>query len=259
MKKFTLLIFVMLISSAVVFAQATQKKITKSEQGYSQVLTKTTPKIVNNNNSNSRATAYTIDFEDEVEWTFDFDPWTVNDVDGLPTYGFTDYDFPHEFEPMAYIVFDPDLTTPPMTDDYGLERFNIGISNANDNIRNDQSITYYVENLEGTVSGCEYTVTIRIRIGDELRCYWASQTKTIAVGETETFTFVYDEEESILEETAIITYSGGSEMFVSDIRNSYIFEDACLNYYNSRYDTMWDYLNGNNFQVFQDFWLGKNR
>ncbi len=117
MKKFTLLIFVMFLTSAVVFAQATQKKITKSEQGYSQVLTKTTPKIVNNNNSNSRATDYTIDFEDEVEWTFDFDPWTVNDVDGLATYGFTTVDFPNEHEPMAYIVFDPDLTTPPMTDD----------------------------------------------------------------------------------------------------------------------------------------------
>lgn len=58
-----------------------------------------------------------IDFEDLEDFTLDFDPWNALDVDGLETYGFTSIEFPHNFEPMAYIVFNPANTTPPMTDD----------------------------------------------------------------------------------------------------------------------------------------------
>ncbi len=48
-----------------------------------------------------------IDFEEEVEFSFDFSPWTTADVDGLDTYGFSTVDFPNEYAIMAYIVFDP--------------------------------------------------------------------------------------------------------------------------------------------------------
>jgi hypothetical protein len=58
-----------------------------------------------------------LDFEDIDDFSLTFDDWTAVDNDGAPTYGFTDITFPNSFEPMAYICFNPDLTTPPMTDD----------------------------------------------------------------------------------------------------------------------------------------------
>lgn len=62
------------------------------------------------------ATALEIDFEVETAWSFVFTPWTVNDVDLLTTYGFTGTTFPGSGDPMAYIVFDPATTDPPMTE-----------------------------------------------------------------------------------------------------------------------------------------------
>ncbi len=49
-----------------------------------------------------------------------FSPWTVNDVDGKPTYGITGYEFPHNGEAMAYIVFNPASTTPTLSGDPAL-------------------------------------------------------------------------------------------------------------------------------------------
>ncbi len=70
------------------------------------------------------ATTYAIDFEAEAAWTFIFTPWTVNDVDQLSTYGFTGTTFPNSGDPMAYIVFDPATTDPPMTGDPEIQPHN---------------------------------------------------------------------------------------------------------------------------------------
>ncbi|MFH1160889.1 MAG: choice-of-anchor J domain-containing protein [bacterium] len=111
MRKFTLPILMVLLSTTIVFAQATSTRTTGAAS--------TTPIIdkAKSAGSHSRADIYSIDFEAEIEWTFDFLPWTVVDVDQLPTYGFTNYTFPHMFEAMAYIVFNPETTDPPMTGD----------------------------------------------------------------------------------------------------------------------------------------------
>lgn len=68
-----------------------------------------------------------LDFEAQEDFAITFDPWTVNDVDGGETYSFTEVTFPHAFEPMAYIAFNPATTTPPLDDPellpHGGERF----------------------------------------------------------------------------------------------------------------------------------------
>jgi len=57
-----------------------------------------------------------LDFEAQEDFDITFDPWTVNDQDGAETYGFTDVEFPHNYEPMAFIAFNPATTTPPLDD-----------------------------------------------------------------------------------------------------------------------------------------------
>lgn len=99
------------LSSTIGFSQALY---TKSK---GLPVTPTLTDKVKSHNPDGRATDLTIDFEDEIEWTFDFTPWTVVDVDLLDTYGFTGTTFPHNYEPMAYIVFNPATTDPPMTGD----------------------------------------------------------------------------------------------------------------------------------------------
>jgi hypothetical protein len=44
-----------------------------------------------------------------------FAPWTLLDVDLSATYGITGIDFPGSAAPMAYIIFNPSATTPPIT------------------------------------------------------------------------------------------------------------------------------------------------
>jgi hypothetical protein len=81
------------------------------------------------------ADSYSIDFEDEVDFTFDFTPWTVVDVDLLPTYGMTGVTWPNAYDPQAFIVFNPATTDPPMTDDpeiqpYSGEKFGACLSSV---------------------------------------------------------------------------------------------------------------------------------
>ncbi|MBW6515249.1 MAG: choice-of-anchor J domain-containing protein [Candidatus Cloacimonetes bacterium] len=55
-------------------------------------------------------------FESYPDFVTDFPPWTLIDIDGSNTYGFNNITFPGEYQPMAYIIFNPSQTTPPMTD-----------------------------------------------------------------------------------------------------------------------------------------------
>jgi hypothetical protein len=112
MKKLTSLVILMIISSSVLFAQIAQKHRGVKSDIQSQTITKSIALPLCPLASNTE-----IDFEDEVEFTFDFNPWTTADVDGHDTYGFAGFDFPNEYAAMAYIVFNPSTTTPPMIDD----------------------------------------------------------------------------------------------------------------------------------------------
>ncbi len=55
-------------------------------------------------------------FENYPNFSLTFNPWTLFDIDGSGTYGFSTISFPNAYSPMAYIIFNPGATTPPMTD-----------------------------------------------------------------------------------------------------------------------------------------------
>jgi len=54
------------------------------------------------------------DFESYADFSLTFAPWTLVDVDQSPTYGFSGITFPNSGSAMAYIIFNPDATTPPL-------------------------------------------------------------------------------------------------------------------------------------------------
>ena len=53
-------------------------------------------------------------FEGFKDFTLDLSDWTTLDLDGKPTWGIENAMFPHQFEPMSFIVFNPSATTPPL-------------------------------------------------------------------------------------------------------------------------------------------------
>ena len=53
-------------------------------------------------------------FEDYPDFATTFDPWTLIDQDGSPTYGFSGITFPGSESPMAYTIFNPSQTVPPI-------------------------------------------------------------------------------------------------------------------------------------------------
>jgi hypothetical protein len=54
-------------------------------------------------------------FETYDDWVIEFPPWTCIDVDGSETFTHTGYTWPHQTEPQAFIIFNPDTTVPPST------------------------------------------------------------------------------------------------------------------------------------------------
>jgi hypothetical protein len=54
-------------------------------------------------------------FETYTDFTTSFYPWTCSDEDGEATYGFSNgIDFPGEHSEMAFLIFNPTATTPPL-------------------------------------------------------------------------------------------------------------------------------------------------
>ncbi len=54
-------------------------------------------------------------FENYDNFALVFSPWSLYDVDQSATYGITNITFPGAESPMAFIIFNPSATTPPMT------------------------------------------------------------------------------------------------------------------------------------------------
>ncbi len=54
-------------------------------------------------------------FETYQDFVLNFSPWTTVDVDQSGTYGIDGVEFPNKYEPMAYMIFNPSQTSPPMT------------------------------------------------------------------------------------------------------------------------------------------------
>ena len=112
--KISVPILIVVFTTSVGFSQS---GVIKRE--YCQAKTTKTLVIANQsrtNNSNGLRTDYELDFEGIDDFSLEFSPWTVIDVDGADTWGIEGYDFENDFDPMAFIVFNPSNTHPPMID-----------------------------------------------------------------------------------------------------------------------------------------------
>jgi len=78
--------------------------------------TRTTNVIASNPMTMNRDVIFEDDFESYDDWLIDFPPWTCIDVDGDATFGHSAYTWPHQWEPYAFIIFNPDTTSPPSTE-----------------------------------------------------------------------------------------------------------------------------------------------
>jgi hypothetical protein len=54
-----------------------------------------------------------LDFESLADFTLNFNPWSVYDVNGGATYGIDSVSFPNSGVPMAFICFNPSQAVPP--------------------------------------------------------------------------------------------------------------------------------------------------
>ncbi|HLS31577.1 MAG TPA: choice-of-anchor J domain-containing protein [Flavobacteriaceae bacterium] len=67
-----------------------------------------------------QTTIFEDDFESYENFSIeDLGDWTLVDVDGLPTYGFSGITFQNSGSPMAFIVFNSTATMPPLTPSEG--------------------------------------------------------------------------------------------------------------------------------------------
>ncbi len=62
------------------------------------------------------SSGFSDDFESYEDFAIDFAPWTNLDVDGSTTYGMTDILWPNAYEAQSFIIFNPSMTTPAVTD-----------------------------------------------------------------------------------------------------------------------------------------------
>ncbi|MDD4277454.1 MAG: choice-of-anchor J domain-containing protein [Candidatus Cloacimonetes bacterium] len=56
------------------------------------------------------------DFESYTDFSLSFDPWVLVDVDMATTYGMTGITWPNAYAAMAYMIYNPTATVPPVTD-----------------------------------------------------------------------------------------------------------------------------------------------
>ena len=54
-------------------------------------------------------------FENHLDFAIAFEPWTLLDVDALPTYGLTNIEWTNAYAAQAFIIFNPANTTPATT------------------------------------------------------------------------------------------------------------------------------------------------
>ncbi|MCX6247908.1 MAG: C10 family peptidase [Bacteroidetes bacterium] len=63
------------------------------------------------------ASSVKMDFETVSDFSLNFSPWTVRDMDADSTYGILDHTFPNNGSPMAFIAFNPAQVNPSMATD----------------------------------------------------------------------------------------------------------------------------------------------
>jgi len=101
----------LLLLFSIFFAGSNYAQITKSIVDENKVIIQTSKTILNIEPNVLE------DFESYTDFSVAFAPWILNDVDGSTTYGITDVTFPNSGTAMAYIIFNPNNTTPSMGSD----------------------------------------------------------------------------------------------------------------------------------------------
>ena len=109
MKKKILLYFLLVIVGSTLNAQTLQRT-----KGKALVLSSIQQEM--QNHTQKSGDNFADGFESYPDFNLTFSPWTTVDVDLLPTYGIQDAEFPNQYAPMAFMVFNPSQTTPPTTD-----------------------------------------------------------------------------------------------------------------------------------------------
>ena len=110
--KISLPVLIVIFTTSIVFSQSGGLKREYNQPAKSQSLVITDQ--FQTGDSNGLRVDYELDFEGIDDFSLEFSPWTVIDVDGADTYGIVGYTFPNDHDPMAFIVFNPANTNPPM-------------------------------------------------------------------------------------------------------------------------------------------------
>lgn len=73
----------------------------------------------NNNNPATKDILFEDGFETYADFSIDFPPWTLIDLDGSPHFSHSLYTWPNQGVPQSFTIFNPSMTTPPMTETEG--------------------------------------------------------------------------------------------------------------------------------------------
>jgi hypothetical protein len=94
-------------------------------------------------------------FQAYPDFATDFPPWTVLDLDGGPTYGFTNVTFPGEYQPMGFVIINPSATSPPLTGLTPVSGSKMAASFASSNQQSNNWLISHLFNL-GTESSLSF-------------------------------------------------------------------------------------------------------
>jgi len=105
-----LISFIMVLSTTAVIAYNREANGTLDET--KNIINKTIEKPTNIQGSSLFEDSY----ENYEDFSIDFSPWTTIDVDGELTFGHSAFNFTHEGEAYAFLVFNPSACDPPQED-----------------------------------------------------------------------------------------------------------------------------------------------
>ncbi len=111
MKRICLLLIYLLIGCVSSFAQLNLR------QAINEPTVKTSDDSFAGSGAHRASGIFEEGFEGYEDFTLDLSEWTTLDLDGRPTWGIENATFPHQFEAMSFIVFNPSATNPPMLND----------------------------------------------------------------------------------------------------------------------------------------------
>jgi PKD repeat protein/uncharacterized protein YfaP (DUF2135 family) len=109
MKKNYLLTIAMMLTFSAVIAQTHQKIAGKAALLHEISRSESESAMIRSLSNNSD------DFETYTDFSLSYSPWTLTDVDGAETWGIEGEEYTNQYAPMAFMIFNPSTTIPPMT------------------------------------------------------------------------------------------------------------------------------------------------